>query len=120
MFSTVLFQATLPAYLNNETGIKLALLDTLRRISKPFIDKKDDDGITTCLSRDKNDLLHLSISITNTRLDVLNVCIAICPVIEGISLPDTLTIRTHYGYREGMNNQNNWQVLPTNTYARGQ
>jgi hypothetical protein len=113
MFESIIFRATLPACFHNETGIKMALLDSLRRLAKGFVSKHDDDAIQTHLNRDENELLQLSISITNSKLDVVDVCKVISPVIESMSVPGTLIIKTFSGCKEDMHKEDIWQTLPT-------
>jgi hypothetical protein len=111
MFESIIFKATLPACFNKETGIKMALLDTLRRLAKGFVSKHDDDAVQTHLNKDDDELLQLSISITNVKIDVVEVCNAIRPVIESMSVPGTLLVKSFSGEKEEMANDDNWNVV---------
>jgi hypothetical protein len=118
MCESILFRATLPAYLNNETGMKMALMDTLKRRGKPFIDKNDLDGSKTTFSRAESDLIQISVSLTNIKINLTDVCKALCPILKGIAVSDTLEIKTYSGCREEMMREEMWQNMPKDDVQR--
>jgi hypothetical protein len=63
-------------------------------------------------------LLQLSISITNSKLAVVDVYKAIRPVIESMSVPSNLIIETFSGCKENMNKEDVWQAHPNDTQQK--
>jgi hypothetical protein len=111
MFESIIFKVTLSACFHNEKGIKMALLYSLRRLGKRFVSNNDEDAVQTILNTDNDDLLQLSMRITNTSLDVPDVCKLIIPVIESMSVPGTLLIKTFRGYNKDIHKEHIWEAF---------